>query len=292
MAAADDREVARRVRSAVTIARDELAENRRKPPVLDEDGHIEHLGACTCCAHTPDLARAVLEQTEEIERLKLTLQSQTHALYHVLVGEFERRLKLDPCPAIAVANEVLSVVEKAIPQFTGKLADLKDQEIERLKRERDEAVKRRDLWTRIYDREHRNRRRQVIDLRARISALEAALRSIANVMSGRAPADRGALLLHKDVNEILAALAAGKENSSGTRTTETTTRDNSAGNPQEASKEAAADAIAPLEAEEEGGIVLFCGLLAVCRHCYKPKTNCDCDGPFEPLRCLAAGKGE
>lgn len=43
------------------------------------------------------------------------------------------------------------------------------------------------------------------------------------------------------------------------------------------------DADASVETEE-GGIVMFAGLLPVCKNCLKPEMNCDCDVPFEPLR--------
>ncbi len=33
-------------------------------------------------------------------------------------------------------------------------------------------------------------------------------------------------------------------------------------------------------------IVLAFGLFPVCRICYKPEMNCDCDVPFEPLRSM------
>jgi hypothetical protein len=42
----------------------------------------------------------------------------------------------------------------------------------------------------------------IAQLRARVSELEQALRRISRIMSGRAPADRGALLLYGDVDEI------------------------------------------------------------------------------------------
>lgn len=50
-----------------------------------------------------------------------------------------------------------------------------------------------------------------------------------------------------------------------------------------AGKRAGKDAVAPVEAKE-GSLVLFAGLLPICRHCFKPRMNCDCDVAFEPLR--------
>lgn len=47
------------------------------------------------------------------------------------------------------------------------------------------------------------------------------------------------------------------------------------------------DAVVSVEAKE-GGLVLFAGLLPVCQHCFKPRTNCDCDAPFEPLCAQSA----
>jgi hypothetical protein len=69
----------------------------------------------------------------------------------------------------------------------------------------------------------------------------------------------------------------------GTIQAEGTTGVNAESGPESASQDTDQDAVASVEAEE-GRLVLAFGLFPICRHCFMPRMNCDCDVPFEPLR--------
>lgn len=68
-------------------------------------------------------------------------------------------------------------------------------------------------------------------------------------------------------------------------TTQTGTSSTDASSTSAAIQRTNQDAVASVEAKE-GRIVLWAGLLPICRHCFKPRMNCDCDVLFEPFRIV------
>ena len=81
-------------------------------------------------------ARLTAEQAEEkIERLETQLAVLEHALYLALVAPCEIYLRLDPCPAMRLADDVARSVMRSLPVMVEALDKAMGDDEERVKRE-------------------------------------------------------------------------------------------------------------------------------------------------------------
>lgn len=106
---------------------------REWPKPASEDEAVEHVGGAN--HRIRDLERQLAEKTAEVQRshdkvahAKTNLCQQ---LYHALVPIIERELKLDPCPAVHVANRICNECSKAI--YEDELSSIVIQENEKSK---------------------------------------------------------------------------------------------------------------------------------------------------------------